>query len=138
NVTGSVSRLSAEAIEERPIARVEQALQGQISGVAVRSTSGSPGSDLVINVRGAASLTGSTTPLYIVDGVPLDNLSGINPSDIQYKNVLKEADSAAIYGSRGTNRVIMVTTKRGKTGTPVFSISTSTAVANRQRKVDVL
>jgi TonB-linked SusC/RagA family outer membrane protein len=138
NVTGSVSRLSAEAIEERPIARVEQALQGQISGVTVRSTSGSPGSDLVINVRGAASLTGSTTPLYIVDGVPLDNLSGINPSDIQSIDVLKDAASAAIYGSRGSNGVILVTTKRGKTGKPVFTIAAYTAVATPERKVDVM
>lgn len=138
NITGSISRLSAESIEERPITRVEQALQGQMAGVAVRSTSGSPGSDLVINVRGAASLTGSTTPLYIVDGVPLDNLSGINPSDIESIDVLKDASSAAIYGSRGSNGVVLITTKRGKTGKPVFTISAYTAVATPERKVDVM
>jgi TonB-linked SusC/RagA family outer membrane protein len=138
NVTGSISRLTAEAIDERPITRVEQALQGQMAGVTVRSTSGSPGSDLVVNVRGAASLSGSATPLYIVDGVPLDNMSGINPSDIESIDVLKDASSAAIYGARGSNGVVLITTKRGKTGKPVFSLSAYTAVANAERKVDVM
>lgn len=138
NSIGAISKITAEAIDERPITRVEQALQGQMAGVTVRSTSGSPGSDIVVNVRGAASINGSTTPLYIVDGVPLDNLSGINPSDIESIDVLKDAASAAIYGARGSNGVVMVTTKRGKSGAPVFTLSAYTALANAERKVDVM
>lgn len=138
NSTGSISKIDASAIEERPITRIEQALQGQMAGVSVRSTSGAPGSDITVNVRGAASINGVSTPLYVVDGVPLDNLSGINPSDIQSIDVLKDAASAAIYGSRGSNGVVMITTKRGKTGEPVFSVSAYTALASVERKVDVM
>lgn len=135
---GAISKITSESIEERPITRVEQALQGQMAGVTVRSTSGSPGSDITVNVRGAASISGSTTPLYIVDGVPLDNLSGINPSDIASIDVLKDAASAAIYGARGSNGVVMVTTKKGKSGKPVFNIAAYTAVASAEKKVAVM
>ena len=138
NTTGSIAKISAESIEERPITRVEQALQGQMAGVTVRATSGAPGSDINIQVRGTASITGLSTPLYVVDGVPLDNLSGINPSDIQSIDVLKDASSAAIYGSRGSNGVVLVTTKKGKTGAPVFNVSSYTAIANAERKVKVM
>lgn len=138
NVLGSIAKITSENIEERPIARVEQALQGQMAGVAVRTTSGSPGSDISIRVRGASSISGDATPLYVVDGVPLDNLSGINPADIASIDVLKDAASAAIYGSRGSNGVVLVTTKRGKKGTPVISASAYTAVSNIERKVDIL
>lgn len=138
NVVGSIARIDEKAIEDRPIARVEQALQGQMAGVTVRSTSGSPGGDITINVRGAASINGQSTPLYIVDGVPIDNLSGINPSDIQSIEVLKDAASAAIYGSRGSNGVVLITTKRGKKGKPVISLSAFTAISNVEKKVDVM
>lgn len=138
NSTGSIAKIDASAIEERPISRIEQALQGQMAGVSVRSTSGAPGSDITVNVRGAASINGVSTPLYVVDGVPLDNLSGINPADIQSIDVLKDAASAAIYGSRGSNGVVMVTTKKGKTGAPVFTVSSYTALANVERKVKVM
>lgn len=138
NVVGSISKVSAESIEDRPVGRVEQALQGQMAGVSVRSTTGAPGSDITINVRGAASINGDSTPLYVVDGVPIDNLSGINPSDIQSIDVLKDAASAAIYGSRGSNGVVLVTTKKGKTGKPVISLNAYTAISTVERKVDVL
>lgn len=138
NVVGSIAKIDEKAIQERPINRVEQALQGQMAGVSVRSTSGSPGSDITINVRGAASISGQTTPLYVVDGVPIDNLSGINPSDIQSIEVLKDAASAAIYGSRGSNGVVLVTTKRGRKGKPVISLSAYTAISVREKKVDVM
>jgi len=138
NVTGAIAKITDKQIEERPITRIEQALQGQMAGVTVRSTSGSPGSDITVNVRGAASISGSATPLYVVDGVPLDNLSGINPADIASIDVLKDASSAAIYGSRGSNGVILVTTKRGKPGKPVFSVSAYTALASAERKVQVM
>lgn len=138
-VTGSIAKISSESIEERPITRVEQALQGQMAGVSVRNTSGSPGSDISVRVRGAASISGESSPLYVVDGVPLDNLSGINPSDIESISVLKDAASAAIYGSRGSNGVVLVTTKRGKKGSsPTITVSGYTAAASVERKVDVM
>jgi len=138
NVTGAIGKITAKQIEERPITRIEQALQGQIAGVAVRNVSGAPGADIAVQVRGAASISGSATPLYVVDGVPLDNLSGINPSDIASIDVLKDAASAAIYGSRGSNGVVLIATKRGKSGVPVLSISSYTAMASAERKVAVL
>lgn len=138
NLTGSIASVNADQLKERPVARVEQALQGQMAGVTVRSTSGSPGSDITINVRGVASINGVSTPLYVVDGVPIDNLSGINPADIQTIDVLKDAASAAIYGSRGSNGVVIVTTKKGKIGKPVISFSGYTALSNIERKVDVM
>lgn len=138
NVTGAIAKITDKQIDERPITRVEQALQGQLAGVQVRNNSGSPGSDITVNVRGAASISGSSAPLYVVDGVPLDNLSGINPADIASIDVLKDASSAAIYGSRGSNGVVLVTTKRGKTGKPLLSVSAYTALATAERKVQVL
>ena len=138
NVTGSIASIGSEQLEERPITRVEQALQGQMAGVTVRNTSGAPGSDITVNVRGVASINGVSTPLYVVDGVPIDNLSGINPSDIESIDVLKDAASAAIYGSRGSNGVVIVTTKKGKQGEPVVSLSGYTGISNIERKVDVL
>ncbi|WP_242673235.1 TonB-dependent receptor [Niastella yeongjuensis] len=138
NVTGAIAKISEKQIQERPITRIEQALQGQLAGVAVRNTTGAPGADITVQVRGAASISGTATPLYVVDGVPLDNLSGVNPSDISSIDVLKDASSAAIYGSRGSNGVIIVTTKRGKPGKPTLSLSAYTAVAAAEKKVDVL
>jgi len=138
NTVGSIGTMKADAIEDRPIARVEQALQGQIAGVSVRSTSGSPGSDITISVRGNASINGESTPLYVVDGVPIDNLSGINPNDIASIDVLKDAASAAIYGARGSNGVILVTTKQGKTGKPVITLNAYAAYSTIERKVDVM
>lgn len=138
NVVGSIAKINEDALADRPVARVEQALQGQMAGVSVRSTSGAPGSDITVNVRGAASINGESTPLYVVDGVPLDNLSGVNPSDISSIEVLKDAASAAIYGSRGSNGVILVTTKKGKTGKPVITLSAYTALSTVEKKVDVM
>ena len=138
NITGSIASVNAEQLKERPVARVEQALQGQMAGVTIRNTSGSPGSDITVNVRGTASINGVSTPLYVVDGVPIDNLSGINPADIESIDVLKDAASAAIYGSRGSNGVVIVTTKKGKSGKPVISLSGYTALSNVERKVKVM
>ena len=100
-LTGAVTKMDSKGIENRPLARAETALQGQLAGVQVRTTTGEPGADLQIRVRGAASVNASSDPLYVVDGVPMSTLSGVNPSDIQSIEVLKDAASAAIYGSRG-------------------------------------
>lgn len=138
NVVGSIAKVTSEALEDRPVARVEQALQGQMAGVSVRTTSGAPGSDITINVRGTASINGESTPLYVVDGVPVDNLSGINPNDIESIDVLKDAASASIYGSRGSNGVVLVTTKKGKTGKPIITLNAYAAVSSLEKKVDVM
>lgn len=89
-------------------------------------------------MRGAASINGESTPLYVVDGVPIESLSGINPNDIESIDVLKDAASAAIYGSRGSNGVVLVTTKKGKTGKPVISLNAYAAFSSLERKVDVM
>lgn len=138
DLTGSVSKISSEAIGDRPLARAEQALQGTLPGVQVRTTSGEPGSDMVIRVRGAASVNASSDPLYVIDGVPSSTLQGLNPSDIESMEVLKDAASAAIYGSRGSNGVVLVTTKRGKTGKATVTFNASFGIQQVQKTMDVL
>lgn len=138
DLTGAVSKMDAKAIANRPLARVETALQGQMAGVVVRTTTGEPGADMQIRVRGAASVNASSDPLYVVDGVPISTLSGINPSDIASIEVLKDAASAAIYGSRGSNGVVIVTTKRGKSGKPKISFNTNNGVQSLEKKMDIL
>ncbi|HRI59817.1 MAG TPA: TonB-dependent receptor [Saprospiraceae bacterium] len=113
SISGSVSTVNASEIAERPILRVEQALQGRTAGVQVAQVSGSPGSPLSVRVRGVGTINNSD-PLYIVDGVPVDGLDFLNPNDIETVNVLKDAASSAIYGSRGANGVVLITTKGGK------------------------
>ena len=97
-LTGAVAKMDSKAIEDRPLARAENALQGQLAGVTVRNTTGEPGADMQIRVRGAASVNANSDPLYVVDGVPMNTLSGLNPSDIASIEVLKDAAYAAIYG----------------------------------------
>ena len=138
DLTSAVSKMDAKGIEDRPIARAEQALQGQLAGVSVQTTNNEPGADPQIRVRGAASLSAGSDPLYIIDGVPNTTLQGVNPSDIASIEVLKDAASAAIYGSRGSNGVIIITTKTGQQGAPVINFSASYGLATLERKMDVL
>lgn len=112
-ISGAVSTIGAAEIAERPILRVEQALQGRTAGVQVAQNSGSPGSTLAVRVRGVGTIN-NADPLYIVDGVPVDGLDFLNPNDIENINILKDAASAAIYGARGANGVVLITTKGGK------------------------
>ncbi|MCS3870249.1 outer membrane receptor protein involved in Fe transport [Chryseobacterium ginsenosidimutans] len=100
-VTGSVGRVSAQSFKDRPIARVDQALTGQIAGVKTRATSGKPGEPLEIRVRGTASISASNSPVYVVDGMVVDDMANISPDDVQSIEVLKDAASTAMYGSRG-------------------------------------
>ena len=113
NISGAVATVTAAEIAETPILRVEQALQGRTAGVQVTQNSGSPGSPLTVRVRGTGTINNSD-PLYIVDGIPVDGLDFLNPNDIETINVLKDAASAAIYGARGANGVVLITTKGGK------------------------
>ena len=134
NVTGAVSRFDASKLEERPIQRIDQALVGQMAGVTVKQTTGIPGKGFSVQVRGSGSISGGNEPLYVVDGFPLSSgfgqqaspLNIINPDDIESITVLKDASSTAIYGSRGSNGVVVVTTKHGKSGVPRVSLNTNT------------
>lgn len=138
DITGSVARVTSEAIEERPIARLENALAGQFAGVQVRSTTGAPGAPLQIRVRGTASINANSDPLYVVDGLPMDDINGLNPSDVESIEVLKDASSAAIYGSRGSNGVVIITTKKGKQGQSKIQLSVLSGIQQLANKVDVL
>jgi TonB-dependent starch-binding outer membrane protein SusC len=113
NISGSVSTIGSAEIGEKPILRVEQALQGRTAGVQVAQTSGSPGAPLTVRVRGIGTIN-SSDPLYIVDGVAVGGLDFLNTNDIETISILKDAASAAIYGSRGANGVVLITTKTGK------------------------
>ncbi len=152
NITGAVAQYKADALGERPIQRVDQALVGQISGVRVKQTSGMPGTGLSIQVRGAGSISANNEPLYVIDGFPLEvssqNSSGayatgnpldnLNPSDIESIQVLKDAAAAAIYGSRASNGVVLITTKSGKVGKPKISFNYYTGWNEAQRQVEML
>ncbi len=111
-ISGAVSTVTAEEITETPVLRVEQALQGRVAGVQISQFSGSPGSALTVRIRGVGTINNSD-PLYIVDGIPVDGIDFLNPNDIETINVLKDGASAAIYGSRGANGVVLITTKGG-------------------------
>lgn len=112
-ISGSVSTISAEELTETPILRVEQALQGRAAGIQVAQNSGSPGSALSVRIRGAGTI-GDSEPLYVVDGIPVGGLDFLNVNDIESVSVLKDAASAAIYGARAANGVVLITTKQGK------------------------
>lgn len=116
-VTGAISSVSDEQLRDVPVANVGQALQGRAAGVTISSASSSPGQTPVIRIRGNRSIAGSNDPLLVVDGVPYDgSLNDLNPDDITSLEVLKDASSTAIYGARGANGVILITTRRGKSG----------------------
>ena len=115
--TGSAGTMKAEKLEQRQVSNVSQALSGAVAGVQVQSSNGQPGVSATIRVRGVGSINAVNTPLYVVDGVPFDgDLSSINTADIESLTVLKDAASTALYGARGANGIIMITTKKGKMG----------------------
>lgn len=115
DLTGSVSSLKAEAIENQPVTRIDQALQGRIPGMQITTLNGAPGAATTVRIRGGNSINGGNEPLYVIDGIiGGGDLSMINPADIQSIEILKDASSTAIYGSRGANGVVLVTTKMGK------------------------
>lgn len=113
DVTTSVSTVSAKDFDVRPIVSTGQAIQGKAAGVQVIQPNGAPGGETMIRIRGTTSFNGNSDPLYVVDGVPVDNINFLSPNDIENINILKDASSAAIYGSRGANGVVIVTTKQG-------------------------
>ncbi|RZK18191.1 MAG: TonB-dependent receptor [Pedobacter sp.] len=147
NLTGSITTVSSKDFQKGAITTPEQLIQGKVAGVNVISNSGQPGVGSTIRIRGGASLNASNDPLVVIDGVPfsgntIDNapspLSLINPNDIETFTVLKDANATAIYGSRASNGVILITTKKGSAGAPVINFSTNNSIATVIKKVDVL
>ena len=117
SLTGSIQEVKSEAIELRPTSSVTSALEGTVTGVQVNSTYGAPGTEPTIRIRGIGTVNGSSDPLYVIDGVPFGgSISDLNPQDIESMSVLKDAASAALYGNRASNGVILITTKKGKQG----------------------
>ena len=132
SLTGAISTVKSDEIAKRPVSSVTDVLEGMTTGVMVNSTYGAPGEDASIRIRGFGSVNGSNTPLYVLDGVPFGgNVSDLNPNDIESITVLKDATSAALYGNRASNGVIMITTKRGKTDKVSFSASVNQGVYMR-------
>jgi TonB-linked SusC/RagA family outer membrane protein len=140
DLTGSVGVLKGSELNKTPASSVDQLLQGKVAGVQVIVPSGEPGAGATVRIRGSSSLNGSNSPLLVVDGFPwgdAGNLKQINPDDIASIEVLKDASSAAIYGSRGANGVILVTTKRGKAGKTSVTLSTLNTLSTLPSKLDV-
>ncbi|WP_374163134.1 SusC/RagA family TonB-linked outer membrane protein [Arcticibacter sp. MXS-1] len=138
DITGAVSTVKASDYENRPIVSAAAALQGQAAGVNVTSPSGKPGSALAISVRGNTSLNAKNGPLYVVDGIMVENIDFLNPQDIESFSVLKDASSAAIYGSSGANGVVLITTKKGMSGVSKINVTAYTGFSNFPKKIDVL
>ncbi len=123
DVTGATAEVKAEQIVKKPIVRVEEALQGTVSGVTVQSVNGMPGQGLAVRIRGTASINNNNDPLYVIDGQIGGDISTISPNDIESMEVLKDASATAIYGSRGSTGVVIITTKLGKEGKPHIDIN---------------
>lgn len=146
-ITGAIASVTAEDLRDLPILGVDQALQGRAAGVQVTQSSGTPGSGISVRIRGTGSLNASSEPLYVIDGIPINTgnfsaigaggqgtnaLSDLNPNDIESMEVLKDAAATAIYGSRGANGVVLITTKGGKAGATRVDISHFSGIQQRQ------
>lgn len=127
--TGTAKVVGSEKIAAKAVANISQALAGESAGVQVIRTSGQPGTDAKVRIRGIGSVNGNSAPLYVVDGVPYEgDLNSINPEDIASSTILKDATATAIYGSRGASGVILITTKRGRVGKTTFEVNAKTGV----------
>ncbi len=132
--TGAIAQLKGGEIAAIQATRVDEALAGKMSGVLIQNQDGAPGSDPKIQIRAASSISGDSNPLIVVDGYPISgSLATVNPNDIESLEVLKDAASAAIYGSRGANGVILVTTKKGKSGKPSISYNAYVSTSSKYR-----
>lgn len=138
DVTTAVASVSAKELANRPIVSAVQAIQGKAAGVNVMSPNGSPGSTPQIRVRGTTSMNGSNDPLYVVDGVPVDNINFLSSNDIENIQILKDASSAAIYGSRGANGVVLITTKKGSSQDAKISFNGYYGVTKVNNKIKPL
>ena len=154
DLTGSVSSIKGESIREFPVASIDQAVQGRAAGVQVTQASAAPGGGVSVRIRGSNSINSGSEPLYVIDGFPIypDNgaygvggsrqpsniMSTINPNDIESIEILKDASATSIYGSRGSNGVVLISTKRGKSGESIVEYDGSVSVQNISKKIDVL
>ena len=138
DLTGAVTSVSADQLLKAPVAGLDQALQGRAAGVTVTSNSGQPGEGATIRIRGISSATGQNDPLYVVDGVITGDIKWLSPTDIKSMEILKDASAAAIYGSRGANGVILITTKSGGDGKINISFDAYWGIQNRWKKMNVL
>ncbi|GAB3876515.1 TonB-dependent receptor [Hymenobacter segetis] len=139
DVTGSVSSVSAQQIKDVPVNSAAEALTGRLAGVQLTTSEGTPGAAVTVRVRGGGSITQDNSPLYVVDGVQVENaLSTIAPQDIQSVDVLKDASATAIYGARGANGVVIITTKIGKEGRTTVSYTGFAGVRQISKKLDIL
>jgi TonB-linked SusC/RagA family outer membrane protein len=138
DLTGAVASVDSEDLQRTPVATIDQAFAGRIAGVTVNSSTGQPGAAAEVRIRGIGTVNNSA-PIYVVDGVITEDIAFLNPGDIASTEVLKDASSTAIYGSRGANGVIIVTTKTGaKDRAPQISLSAYAGVQNRWRKLDLM
>lgn len=158
DVAGAVSSVTTEALEHAPVATLDQMLQGTAPGVQVTTASSEPGGALSIRIRGMSSLTGNSEPLYVVDGFPIENdiegesvgnggrsrttppnpLSTLNPNDIESISILKDASATAIYGARGANGVVIITTKQGRGTKPTFTFDSYAGASTLAKRYDLL
>lgn len=138
DVTTSISSVSTKDLDQRPILSAAQAMQGKAAGVSVVATSGEPGATLSIRVRGTTSMNGSNDPLYVVDGVPMTDIKFLSANDIESMQILKDASSAAIYGSRAANGVVMITTKQGAVGQAKVTLNAHAGITKVSNKIKSL
>ena len=140
DVTGSVGSVKMEDIKRAPVGSALEALAGRVAGVQVTSESGKPGSGVNIVVRGANSLTQSNEPLYVIDGFPMEdaNANVLNPAEIESIEILKDASATAIYGARGANGVVLITTRKGKEGAPVINYSGYVGIQQIINKMELM
>jgi TonB-linked SusC/RagA family outer membrane protein len=146
DITGSVSAITSNQMKDQQVVSLDLAMAGQMAGVVVSQSTGAPGGGASVRIRGAGSLSAGNEPLYVIDGFPVTNdydqrnnpLNTINPSDIDNIQVLKDASATAIYGSRGSNGVILITTKSGKSGSSRIDFNVSTGIQQVEKMVDVL
>ena len=143
-MTGAIATVGSKDIQKIPVSGFDQALKGQVAGLQITNTSGAPGGNTSILVRGISSITGGNDPLFVIDGFPVNNagvgnpLNTINPADIESIDVLKDASATAIYGSRGSNGVIIVTTKKGKSGKAKIEMNVYTGFQQLAKKVPLM
>ncbi|MEZ4793323.1 MAG: TonB-dependent receptor [Gelidibacter sp.] len=152
-LTGSVSAINSKEIEDLPVSGVDGILQGQAAGVQVSQNSGTPGGEMSVRIRGLSSISGSSQPLYIIDGIPVTTgdfgqigysgqgasaLTDLNPNDIESISILKDASSTAIYGARASNGIVLITTKRGKAQKATVNVNVYTGVQRAWNRLDML
>ncbi|KIO75361.1 membrane protein [Pedobacter lusitanus] len=140
DVTTSIASIKAADLENQPISNAAEAMVGKMAGVQVSQGSGTPGGALSVKVRGVGTITAGSSPLYVIDGVPIsnDNINTLNTNDIASIEVLKDASSAAIYGSRGSNGVVLITTKQGKNGVSAINVNSYTGWQSLSHKIKMM